>query len=355
VSPILRQGLRKFPDRQERERIRAEIRRSLDAETVLRDVIGARNVSETGEQLVMSCPLPFGMHRNGDSNPSARLHRPTLLFVCYVCGGGDIFWLVSNVLDISIEDAIEMLSGVLVPHELSQAEFLAELESMWADKGDVAFALPSYSTQILKPWLRFCSYLENRGVGAATQEEMRTGVDLTNRDLFEKGEVKQWLTQPRLVLPLFFKGALRGWQKRKLDDANQWGPKYRSSPGFPRAYTLYGYDLVEQDDEVIVVESPMSVLRLRAQGIRNVVATLGAQITSDQLRLMHRFDHVKVFLDADPAGRHAAELVVEGLSAFTNVWVVPNEREGTDPADLTTEELHEALARAEPGVTWNLT
>ena len=74
----------------------------LDAEDVLRDLIGAHEIIGNDTELIHSCKLPFGMHKNGDQNPSASLNRDTLLFNCFTCGGGSIIWLVQNCLDMML-------------------------------------------------------------------------------------------------------------------------------------------------------------------------------------------------------------------------------------------------------------
>lgn len=57
----------------------------LDARVVLQDILGIREITNNGDELIHSCPLPFGMHRNGDLSPSASLNSETLLFNCFTC------------------------------------------------------------------------------------------------------------------------------------------------------------------------------------------------------------------------------------------------------------------------------
>ena len=61
----------------------SDIFTNLDARVVLQDIIGVGELIENGDEYIHSCPLPFGMHKNGDSNPSASLNKDTLLFNCF--------------------------------------------------------------------------------------------------------------------------------------------------------------------------------------------------------------------------------------------------------------------------------
>jgi len=55
------------------EGILKELFHGLDAYFVLQDMIGVGEIIENGDECIHSCPLPFGMHKNGDSSPSASL------------------------------------------------------------------------------------------------------------------------------------------------------------------------------------------------------------------------------------------------------------------------------------------
>lgn len=271
---------------------------------------------------------------------------------CWVCGGGDIFWLVANVLDITIEQAVSELSGMLLPRELSASEFLAELEAIWEDKNQVAFVMPTYSESILRPWRRYSDYFTSRGITEETQKEYQTGVDLRNREIYEKGDVSEWITRPRIVIPHFFGGALRGWQKRKIDDI-KYGPKYKSSQGFPRDSTLYGMDKADRT-HALVVESPASVLKLRSQGFESIVGTLGSEVTTEQINLLSRFDSVTVLADADDAGRKMTEKLADELAQRTELWIAPEGDSGTDPADRTAEQNQELIDHRVPGTLYGV-
>ena len=106
--------------------------------------------------------------------------------------------------------------------------------------------------------------------------------------------------------------------------------KWFMYPGFRKSLELYNIDLAILDEEaerqacdtghVLVVEGPFDVAKLYEAGIRNVVATFGAQLSAPQIRRldlvseMTGVDRFRFFYDRDQAGQHGAE---KALAAFS--------------------------------------
>jgi len=306
----------------------------LSAEDVLRDLIGAHEIIYNGDELIHSCKLPFGMHRNGDQNPSASLNRETLLFNCFTCGGGSIIWLVQNCLDVDRDTAIAELKnfadGVkVVPIE----KFIEKLNKMFEEEKSNRVEVPVYNDRILTRWERRTDYLSDRGVSAGVQKEMRTGLDENRTEIARINGVESMVLLDRVVLPHFIEGKLVGWVARKVQNV-EGVAKYKNSKGFPRGQWLYNMDNARYSPKIIVVESPMSVLVLKSRGIENVVATFGAKVTVSQLELLRNFKEVTVFMDGDAPGWSARSQIVTGLHDFTKVNVIDTP-DGEDPASLT--------------------
>lgn len=323
-----------------------EFRRSLDPAAYLRDVLGVHAWADRGDEMSFSCPLPFGLHKNGDQSASAALNRHKLLFNCFVCGGGDVLWLTQEVLGVGAREALNLLRGAGTAREPNREDFLAELEAMWKDGEGEALTIPEYSEVLLRNWKCYSAYMDARRVSRDVQREMRTGLDLAHRDEY----AGQWFDVPRVVVPHFWRGRLVGWSKRVVsDDLPRGIPKYKHTPGFPKALTLYGADLAVPEEPLIVVESPLSVLRMRSEGVRNAVATFGAKVTDEQVALLRAYDRVILFFDGDYAGNAAVMDVAERLDKFTRVWAVElGDRDGYDPGDMERDELLDHIGRAYP-------
>jgi hypothetical protein len=337
-------------------RLLHELRIAMDPAAYLQGVLGITSWDIRGDEWSFSCPLPFGQHRHGDSSASSSLNVEKLAFNCFVCGGGDIVWLTQTVLDLDhADEALALLKETLTRDLSEEPEALVELlKSLWRSHS-APVTMPRYSHSILRPWIRPTLYLDQRGVTRDVQAEMMTGIDMRHRDKLAGGT---WVTYPRIVIPHFFGvdeaglPILVGWQKRAIIEPRPHKvPKYTSSPTFPKDLTLYNYNDVDPTQPVVVVESPTSILRMRSEGVPNVVGTMGAEVTDEQIALLRGFPEVITFFDPDIAGRKATRDVVGGLYRFTRVWAVElplgSKR---DPGDMTRDEIEGWIEQKTPSL-----
>lgn len=306
----------------------SELFPGLNAEAVLSD-LGANEVIENGDELIHSCRLPFGMHKNGDSNPSASLNRDTLLFNCFTCGGGSIVWLVENCLGISREEALYTLKGYSRNNYIPIEEFSKKLEKLFSDEKEQAVDIPVYNKRIVTRFAQVCDYLTDRGVSPEVQIEMGTGLEVGRLETVAGGTTA---SVDRVIIPHYMNGKLVGWVARKTENI-EGASKYKNSKGFPRSFWLYNLDNCLGMESVYVVESPMSVLIMKSRGINNVVATFGAKIARPQYRLLRQFNEVVIFMDGDGPGRAARRDLMSALSDFTKVRVIDTP-DGEDPGSL---------------------
>ena len=311
----------------------SDVFRGLDAEGVLKDLLNVHEITEMGDELIHSCRLPFGMHKNGDASPSASLNKKDLVFNCFTCGGGSIVWLVQNVLDIDRDTALAELknysSGLkLIPIE----EFMDKLNKLFTDEESKRYEIPIYNERILNRWSGISDYLIDRGVSKEVQIQMQTGLDKDRPEHRKLPTGQEVVNVTRVVLPHFINQWLVGWVARKVDNIDGVS-KYKNSKGFPRQYSLYNQDNVKGMKSIYVVESPMSVLVLKSRGVENVVATFGAKFSEPQVELLRNFREVTVFMDGDAPGRSASFNLIKSLSNYTNVRVIDTP-DGEDPASL---------------------
>lgn len=305
----------------------------LDVRVVLQDILGVGELIENGDEYIHSCPLPFGMHKNGDRNPSASINKDTFLFNCFTCGGGSIIWLVQHCMNVDRIGAVSILKNEVADLKvISVEDFVEKLEGVFSHDKAGHIEVPHYSDNLLRRWEGPCEYLTVRGVSEAVQRAMRTGVESGRSEIAKSPEGDITVTLDRVVLPHFMKGKLVGWVARKIQDVPG-VPKYRNSKGFPRGAWLYNLDDAKQFDHVYVVESPMSVLVLKSRGINNVVATFGAKVDAQQIGLLRNFSRVTIFMDGDLPGRKATCNLVEQLKLYTKVAVIETP-DDEDPATL---------------------
>jgi DNA primase len=324
---------------------------NLDAVSLIQDLCGVGEVIESGNEIIHSCKMPFGLHKNGDKSPSASLNKETLLFNCFTCGGGSIFWLVENILDITFNQAVARINEYSVGNIEDYEKFIDKLkQNLSTGKPQGKLDIPVYSENILEPWTQETEYMDSRGVSREVQIEMKIGLKECCEEWVRDGEAFQKVSVSRIIIPNFFNGQLVGWQGRKLSGDPRL-PKYKNSKNFPKAWTLYNYDNLDKEKEIIVVESPMSVLKLKTLGVNNIVSTFGASISEHQIHLIRQFQDVCIWMDGDDAGRKASARLIFNLSKTNNVTILEEDNE--DPASVD-DPIDYLLNQRKNALEWNL-
>lgn len=288
-------------------------------------------------ELIHSCVLPLGGHRNGDRNPSASLNWKKLTYNCLGCGSsGGLLWFVGLCRGTGGDDARRWLdeqTGTGL-EEQSLSSLLEFFDAIYAPKDNRPAPLPRMSPKVLSQWHYIHPYMtEERGIPEETLVSFQVGYAEKYRLRLQDGE---WIDSPRIVIPHFWKGELVGWQTRRL--AADGSPKYASSPDMPKDRTIFNFD---ERRPAIVVESPMSVLALWHR-TKVVESTFGAKVTDSQIRLLGHHKKVVLWFDNDEAGWRATQHVGEALESYSTVMVVENPFDA-DPADMVRDG-HEEMA-----------
>lgn len=342
-----------------------------ERETLCRSLLaefGVTSVRARDTELNHRCILPFGLHRNGDSSASASLNYDSLTFNCFVCGSGGLFWFIGVCRGSSTTEVRRWLADQTGTgadgFDLSM--LLAQFDAIYNAERERPAPMPRMSPRALAPWNFIHPWLTTgapdlgvpgRGIPEANLVSMQVGY-AERYPLDETGR-----TSERIVIPHYWRGALVGWQTRRLDKRDG-TPKYLNSPDFPKDQTIYNYDPARR--RAVVVESPMSVLRhlhhLPVEG------TFGASITPRQARLLAQHPEVVLWMDNDEAGWKAVAGrdefwpsgrlkehhpgLIEQLSPFCDVYVVDSEWYA-DPADMDDELADALVGGAVPGSLWS--
>lgn len=303
-------------------------------------------------ELIHSCPMP-GRHRNGDRSPSASLNYRKLKFHCFGCGsGGNILWFVASVRHIETSEARQWLEGQTgLGGTVMDVESLMEfIDALYAKPE--ARVMPRYAARTLDPWLSWTTphpYLTDpieaggRAIPADTCWHFSVGY-APEYELYLGSRTPT--VQERVVIPLWWRDELVGWQARAIDDADE--PKYHNTPDFPRDVAVFNY--APRVRTAMVVESPMSVLR-HWHHQPDLISTYGASVSDEQMRLLRRYDQVVVWFDNDKSGWEGAERIIEELPAFTDLRVVASDLDA-DPADLDDHIVAQLRRDAVPWPIW---
>lgn len=320
-------------------------------EQLCRDLLsefGVNRVKATPKgELIHSCPLPFGGHRNGDKNPSASLNYRKLTFKCLGCGNsGGLLWFIASCRGETSEEARTWLNDQtgMGQSVMELGNLLKVLDQLYAGPVDERPPIPRYDRSVLRPWTWNLQHPwmtdpppDGRGIPSSTLDKFGVGYA---EEYFDGTE--------RIIIPLWWKGELVGWQARHVGDGDH-PDKYRNSPDFPRDRVIFNYENGDRHS-AIVVESPASVLRHHHHR-SEMQATFGANVTDDQIRLLQRYQRVLLWFDNDPAGWKATERVGGQLAPYNTVWVV-NYPGREDPADLDDGPVDFFVEEAIPFALW---
>ena len=300
-----------------------------------------------------------------EKTPSFTVSPARGTFKCFGCSeGGDAIAFVEKMEQVDFVGAIEALAqrfGVQIEYEetspeAEQARRRKERLTQLMERATAFYERVLWDSE-QGAFAR--EYLASRGLGDEVCRQFRLGYapggptltrralqeGYTQEDLLAGGLVNRrgndYFTR-RLVFPLAdARGAVRGFQARKLYDDDPLPPKYVNSPEsdlFKKGDLLYGLDTARQpiakQDRAVVVEGNTDVLALRQAGFEPVVASMGTALTERQLRELNRLTK-RLFLcfDSDAAGQEATlrgmELAVK-LGFTIRIVLLPT---GTDPAD----------------------
>lgn len=302
--------------------------------------------TSTSGELRHRCTLPFGGHRNNDNPISASVNFKTLQFNCFVCGhGGSLAWWIAANRGLQmdqVEGWIASKTG-LGGRSIDLKLALEIIDAIVHPPSNKPEPLPFFNEKILdrwNDWGMFHPYLtEERGISEYTLGRYKVGYADDDEDFHYFR---------RIVIPVFWKGNLVGWQARRTDTRDpNYKAKYQNSPGFPRDRVLYGET---QEWNIVLVESPMSVLKHAHH--QPIVSTLGAKVTDAQLRLLHRYRQITLWYDNDSAGYKATMRIIQQLSRFVRLSVVNNPFADVDPGDLEENEFKEIMKDTVPGALW---
>ena len=331
---------------------------------------GIDDFAETAKgELRHQCTLPLGGHTDRNSI-TASLNYKKLKFNCWVChNSGSVLWWAAVNRHESVtttkgwlKDTAGFTSGLPLADLLSIVDALFHPkteERIWTVYDERVLAQwtwPRHHPYLTLPWAEW-----GREIPPATLDKFRIGYCDVDND---------WKYYQRIIIPIFWDGKLVAWQARRLWPEDPDPARYKSSPDPPRDRVLYGdWDTLTKQDEVVLVESTMSVLRHDHH--LPMVATMGADVTDLQLKLLHRCKRVILAFDNDKGGWDAVEGsynrrgrkttpgLIDRLRPYTEVFVTQNPygsiegRSGApDPADLTETEFAQQVDAAVPGVLW---
>jgi DNA primase len=353
-----------------------QLKSSIDIVEVVGQYVRLR---KAGTRHIGLCPF------HTEKTPSFGVHAVHQFYKCFGCGaGGDVIKFVMEIEGLTFYEALKALAdrhGIPMPKRVEYSDPETKLRAALHRMHEIACDL--YRRALASSQgAEARAYLARRGVATSHIEEFDLGYAESSGHLlaraFEKeGFPPEHMEASGLVLKrqegggFFdrFRGRLMFPIHNERGDIIAFGgralaadqdPKYLNSSEteiYHKKRVLYNLHRAKQsiraNSRVVLVEGYMDVIGVWAAGVREVVATCGTALVSDQVRSLRRHsERIVVNFDPDQAGVNAAErsiqlLLEEGM----RVRVLELEG-GLDPDEFVkahgAERYRECVAKA-PG------
>ena len=156
------------------------------------------------------------------------------------------------------------------------------------------------------------------------------GINLDSIERFSLGYSEN---QDMVTVPVFSDNGIPvGFVARSIE-----GKQFKNSTNLPRSKVLFGLNK-NKFEEVIVVESSFDAIKLNQMGFP-AVATLGANVSREQLRLLEKYA-TKIILapDSDEAGQGFAKKITDAVKT-REISLIKIPEGKKDIGDMTREEI----------------
>jgi DNA primase len=340
------------------------IRQAADILEVVGDFV---SLKKRGSNYTACCPF------HNEKSPSFNVNPTRQIYKCFGCGkAGDAVKFVMDIENVGYGEALRYLAkkyGIEIEEQEQTPEDLLR-----QNERESLLIVLNFAKTFFQETLQTTdegksiglSYFRERGFTNPTIEAFELGYTFDkwdallqegtrrgyNRDLLEKAGLiltKENTTggdnkvfdrfRGRVMFPIHnVSGRVIAFGARILK-ADKTQPKYLNSPEtsvYHKSQVLYGIfqakQAIRQEDVCYLTEGYTDVISLHQAGIKNVVASSGTSLTTEQIRLIARFTpNVTILYDGDAAGIKAAlrglDMVLEeGLNL--RLLLLPN---GEDP------------------------
>ena len=346
-------------------------------------------LKKTGKNFTGLCPF----HK--EKTPSFTVDTSKQLYHCFGCGeGGDLISFIEKIENMEFVEAVEFLAkriGYNLKYNSSGSKESSKLKNRLVELNEQAKKYFNYILFNSRNALPPLNYLKKRGFTEDILKEFEVGFGLDTWDSFSKFAAKRGYKaeeliqcglaiesskggsgvydrfRGRIMFPIEdIVGKTIGFGGRIISGTSKTGDqkaKYINTPEtklYSKSKNIYrifqSKNHIVQEDEVLIVEGYTDVMALYQSGIKNVVASLGTALTSDQIKLLGRFTkNIVLVFDSDKAGMDASLKGIERLKEYNDrldlfyennlsIRVVVLE-EGYDPADFIFKKGKEAFVK----------
>lgn len=282
---------------------------------------------EKGVEALALCPLHYERTGKEDNNPSWWINIETGLHTCFSCGyKGNLLQLICDIKGFYYGDRYD--------YRAAESWLATASEISLEDLQETLRALPSYINEYAKPLEMSEARL---AVFVDPVQEALDSRSITLESAKEYGVL--WDNKTNTwILPLRDPATnkLLGWQEKGTVNRT-----FKNRPvGLQKSRTVFGVE-TQNEDIIIVVESPLDCLRFASAGIPGAVAICGSSLSEEQVKILRASKKVIAAFDNDKAGHKASsEMLKFGNKYSLNLFFFDYGSSGAkDPGDLTDDEL----------------
>ena len=284
--------------------------------------------AEADTELIIACPLCYS------EDPKLYSSVSSGAWICFRCDArGGLRMLLMTVCELSPNEAIplevSLSTGPETPPGLT-APKPPPAGIIDLPKGIIMLGRKSHPYESSA-----ISYLASRGIDKQLAYWLGIGFCLGG------------YYQHRVIIPVRTQGALRTFVARSWLPNVKDKDKVRMPAGSQAERALFGYDNIQYQHDVILVEGVFDAISLRNAGFPETIATLGAHVTDLQRNLIKQLKprHVILLRDDDAAGQEA--VIKEGKALSEAMLSVKIARlSGADPGSASAEDITAALETA---------
>ncbi|NHA36044.1 DNA primase [Staphylococcus schleiferi] len=308
-------------------------------------------LEKRGRNYIGLCPF------HDEKTPSFTVSEDKQICHCFGCKkGGNVFQFIQEIENVSFTDAVKKLGArVNIKVDTGESKELEHIASDDLTMIQMHESLLDYYHYLLKKTVegeKALKYLYDRGFTDEIIDERKIGfapnsshfatnfMEKKGYDLqlaYEAGILSRNETEfnyydrfrDRIIFPLAnAQGRIVGYSGRTYTGQE---PKYLNSPESPifqKRKMLYNLDKarksIRQNDEVILLEGFMDVIKSDSAGLKNVVASMGTQLSNEHITFLKKLcGHITIMYDGDNAGINAALKTGQTLlQQQFNVYVV---------------------------------
>lgn len=300
-------------------------------------------VDQRGDELLGLCPMHLERTGKSDSNPSWSMNSETGVHHCFSCGyKGTLLTLVAEVKDFNTQwDRLDF--DAAKDWLRSNIEVNFELLAKQLDEAKEAYIPVQRLLEMSEA--RLAVFDDIPPQWALDARDLSADACVTHR---VKWDTKQnaWITPIRNPE----NHSLLGWQEK--GQSNRY---FRNRPaGVEKSRTLFGLD-VWKGGSMIVVESPLDVVRLSSLGVPGGVSTYGASISETQKQYMRQAEKLIIAFDnaiMDSAGLKASQdMLAYGKKTGLECYFFDyGKSEYKDIGDMPEQEIREGILKAKHSV-----